>query len=302
MPRRIETCFYQHPERIRISKGLHMKKLLLAVSVATLFTACNKKEEVPAPAPTPAPAVSAAPAPEMAVLKVAIDPAYEPFTFKTSDGKPTGFDVDIANALCEQIKRKCEFVEQVWDSMIPGLNAQKYDVIISSMSITDDRRKEVDFTDKYYNTPSRIVLKNNIKFSDIASIKGKKLGVLKGSTQEKYAMGELKSAGVIINAYEAQDQVYLDIKSGRLDGTVADFIEVTGGFLSKPEGANYTAVGADLKDPKYFGYGAGIALRKGEDKLKGDLNEAIKAIRASGTYKTLADKYFATYNIDVYGE
>ena len=280
-----------------------MKKLLLALAAASLLAACGKKEE-PAPvaaAPAAAPMASA-PAAEEAVLKVAIDPTYEPFTFKTADGKPTGFDVDIANALCEQIKRKCEFVEQVWDSMIPGLNAKKYDVIISSMSITDDRLKEVDFTDKYYNTPSRIVMKKSFKFTDVNSLKGKKIGVLKGSTQEKYAMGDLKPAGAIVNSYEAQDQVYLDIKSGRLDGTVADFMEVTGGFLSKPEGANYTLVGPDLKDPKYFGYGAGIALRKGEDKLKGELNEAIKAIRANGSYKTMADKYFAKYNIDVYGE
>ncbi len=279
-----------------------MKKLLLAVAVASLLAACGKKEEAaPAPAAAPASAPVAA-APEAAVLKVAIDPTYEPFTFKTADGKPTGFDVDVASALCEQIKRKCEFVEQVWDSMIPGLNAKKYDVIISSMSITDERMKEVDFTDKYYNTPSRIVVKKSVKFTDAASIKGKKIGVLKGSTQEKYAMGDLKPAGVVVNSYEAQDQVYLDIKSGRLDGTVADFMEVTGGFLSKPEGANYQLVGPDLKEPKYFGYGAGIALRKGEDKLKGELNAAIKAIRGNGTYKALNDKYFAKYNIDVYGE
>ncbi len=279
-----------------------MNKLLIVAAVAAMLAACGKKEEAaPAPAAAPASAPAAA-APEAAVLKVAIDPTYEPFTFKTADGKPTGFDVDVASALCEEIKRKCEFVEQVWDSMIPGLNAKKYDVIISSMSITDDRMKEVDFTDKYYNTPSRIVLKKGTKFTDAASIKGKKLGVLKGSTQEKYAMGDLKPAGVVVNSYEAQDQVYLDIKSGRLDGTVADFMEVTGGFLSKPEGAKYELVGPDLKEPKYFGYGAGIALRKGEDKLKGELNAAIKAIRTNGSYKTMADKYFAKYNIDVYGE
>ena len=281
-----------------------MKKLLLALAATSVLAACGKKEEA-APAAPAAPAsapAAAAPAPEAGPLKVAIDPTYEPFTFKSADGQPTGFDVDIANALCEQIKRKCEFVEQVWDSMIPGLNAKKYDVIISSMSITDDRLKEVDFTDKYYNTPSRIVLKKGTKFTDAASIKGKKIGVLKGSTQEKYAMGDLKPAGVVVNSYEAQDQVYLDIKSGRLDGTVADYMEVTGGFLSKPEGAKYELVGPDLKMPQYFGYGAGIALRKGEDKLKGELNEAIKAIRTNGTYKTLNDKYFAKYNIDVYGE
>ncbi len=232
-------------------------------------------------------------------LKVAIDPTYEPFTFKTADGKPTGFDVDIANAVCEHIKRKCVFVEQVWDSMIPGLQAKKYDVIISSMSITEDRLKVVDFTDKYYNTPSKIVLKKDIKFTDAASLKGKKIGVLKGSTQEKYANGELKPAGVVVTPYEAQDQVYLDIKSGRLDGTVADTLEVQGGFLSKPEGKDYVFVGPELFIPKYFGTGAGFALRKGEAALKTELNGAIKAIRASGSYKKINDKYF---KIDVYGK
>ncbi len=232
-------------------------------------------------------------------LKVAIDATYEPFTFKTADGKPTGFDVDIANALCETIKRKCVFVEQAWDGMIPGLLAKKYDVIISSMSITEDRLKQVDFTDKYYNTPSKIVLKKDIPFTDPASIKGKKIGVLKASTQEKYALGELKTKGVDVVSYDAQDQVYLDIKAGRLDGTVADTMEVTGGFLSKPGGENYQFVGSELYIPKYFGVGAGIALRKGQAELKKELSAAIKTIRANGKYKAINDKYF---KFDVYGK
>ncbi len=231
-------------------------------------------------------------------LKVAIDPTYEPFTFK-KDGKPAGFDVDIANALCEQIKRKCVFVEQPWDGMIPGLMARKYEVIISSMSITEDRQKQIDFTDKYYNTPSRVVTRKEVKYTGPASIKGKKIGVLKASTQEKYAMGELKPAGVDVVAYEAQDQVYLDIKAGRLDGTVADHVEVTGGFLSKPEGKDYELKGEDLFIPKYFGIGAGIGLRKGQDALKAELNAAIKAIRANGSYKSINDRYF---KFDVYGK
>ncbi len=232
-------------------------------------------------------------------LKVAIDPTYEPFTFKTADGKPTGFDVDIASALCEQVKRKCVFVEQVWDSMIPGLQAKKYDVIISSLSITADRLKVIDFTDKYYNTPSRVVVKKTVVYSGPASLKGKKIGVLKGSTQEKYAMGELKTAGVDVVPYEAQDQVYLDIKSGRLDGTVADFVEVNGGFLSKPEGKDFNLVGPELYTEKYFGTGVGIGLRKGETALKNELNTAIKAIRSNGTYGKINNKYF---KFDVYGK
>ncbi len=259
-----------------------MKKLLLALAM-TMLAATGMAQ--------------------MKDLKVAIDATYEPFTYKTPDGKPTGFDVDIATAVCEQIKRKCVFVEQAWDGMIPGLQAKKYDVIISSMSITEDRKKVVDFTDKYYNTPSRIVVKNGIKVdASLAGLKGKKIGVLKSSTQEKYANGELKKVGATVVSYEAQDQVYLDIKSGRLDGTVADVVEVGAAFLKKPEGKDYGFVGPELNDPKYlkyFGIGAGIALRKGEAALKKELNDAIKTIRSNGTYAKVQGKYFT---FDVYGK
>jgi len=281
-----------------------MKHLFLSLSLvgATALVGCGKTE-TPAPA-APASETAAAPAPapapaELPELKVAIDPTYEPFTFKTPDGKPTGFDVDIAEALCNEIKRKCVYVEQVWDSMIPGLQAKKYDVIISSMSITDDRKKVVDFTDKYYNTPSRIVVKADTAFTDLTSLKGKNIGVLKGSTQEKYAMGDLRPVGVRVVPYEAQDQVYLDIKSGRLDGTVADSVEVSGAFLSKPEGQGYGFVGPVLNELKYFGIGAGVALRQGEPALRDELNAAIKAIRDNGVYETVSKKYF---DFDVYGD
>lgn len=278
-----------------------MKHLFLTAGLigAVTLAGCGKSE-APAPAAAPAaPAAAPAPAPaEMPELKVAIDPTYEPFTFKTADGKPTGFDVDIAEALCAEMKRKCVYVEQVWDSMIPGLQAKKYDVIISSMSITDERKQAVDFSDKYYATPSRIVVKEGTAYTDPASLKGKKIGVLKGSTQEKYAMGELKPAGVNVVPYEAQDQVYLDIKSGRLDGTVADQVEVNGGFLRKDEGKGYGFVGPVLDDVKYFGYGVGVALRKGEDDLRNQLNAAIAAIRGNGVYETVAKKYF---DFDPYG-
>jgi len=281
-------------------KSMKSPILPLCLIASVVLVACGKTEapvaapQEPVAAPAAAPATAALPD-----LKVAIDPTYEPFTFKTSDGKPTGFDVDIAEALCTEIKRQCVYVEQVWDSMIPGLQAKKYDVIISSMSITEERQKVVDFTDKYYNTPSRIVVKADTSFTDEASLKGKKIGVLKGSTQEKYAMGELRPLGVSVVPYEAQDQVYLDIKSGRLDGTVADSVEVTGGFLSKPEGAGYGFVGPVLNDPKYYGIGVGVALRQGETQLKEELNAAIKAIRDNGTYDTVSKKYF---DFDVYGD
>lgn len=231
-------------------------------------------------------------------LKVAIDPTYEPFTYKTADGKPTGFDVDIASAICAEIKRNCVFVEQVWDSMIPGLQARKYDAIVSSMSITEERKRVVEFSDRYYKTPSAIVVKKGTAYTGPASLKGKRIGVLKGSTQEKWAMGELTPAGVTVVPYEAQDQVYLDINAGRLDGTVADKVEVNGGFLRKPEGKDYGYVGPDQYDVKYYGEGIGIPVRKGQKQLLGEINAAIKTIRSNGTYDTIAKKYF---DFDPYG-
>lgn len=275
----------------------HLLSLTMACALALSLMACNKPQDVPAAAASGAPAPAAVPD-----LKVAIDPTYEPYTYKTPDGKPTGFDIDFAQAICAQIKRNCVFVETAWDSMIPGLMAKKYDVIISSMGITEERLAQIDFSDKYVNTPSRIVVKKGTKYENPASLKGKRIGVGKSTIQEKYAMGELAPAGVKIVPYEAQDQVYLDIKAGRLDGTVSDYVEVLGGFLSKPEGANYEAVGPDLYEPKYFGIGVGIGMRKGQDAFKAELNTAIKAIRANGTYKTINDKYFGKFGIDVWGQ
>lgn len=235
---------------------------------------------------------------QAADLKVAIDPTYEPFTYKTPDGKPTGFDVDVANAICAELKRNCVFVEQVWDSMIPGLQARKYDVIVSSLSITEERKRVIDFSDRYYKTPSAIVVKKGTPYTGPASLKGKRIGVLKGSTQEKWAMGELKPAGVTVVPYEAQDQVYLDINAGRLDGTVADKVEVHGGFLRKPEGKDYGYVGHDQYETKYYGDGIGIGMRKGQKDLKEQINAAIKTIRSNGAYNTIAKKYF---DFDPYG-
>ena len=275
------------------------------VITVLLLGACSKPAEPVAGAVPAASATStvAVPAPVLQDLRVAIDPTYEPFTYKMADGSPTGFDIDIANALCDHIKRKCVFVEQVWDSMIPGLMARKYDVVISSMGITEARQAQIDFSDRYYKTHSRLVLKKTVKFDGPASIKGKRIGVGKATIQEKYALGELKPAGVKVVSYDAQDQVYLDLRAGRIDGTVADFVEVTGGFLSKPEGQDYQLVGPELDDPKYFGTGVGIGLRKGDAALRETLNAAIQAIRANGVYKTINDKYFAKYgNLDVYGK
>lgn len=279
--------------------------LSLTLVAAAALTACGKTEAPPAAttaAPAAAPA-AAEPASQWPELRVAVDATYKPFTYKTDAGELAGFDVDIAKALCDELKSKCVFVEQAWDGMIPGLQAKKYDVIISSMSITDERKQVVDFTGKYYNTPSCVVVKSALNLgAEAVNFKDKKLGVLKASTQEKYAMGELQPAGATIVPYDAQDQVYLDIKSGRLDGTVADVVEVNGGFLSTADGTDYACAGTRIPvefDAKYFGAGAGVALRKEDTALRDALDAAIKTIRDNGTWNALAEK--SVPGVDIWG-
>ncbi len=232
-------------------------------------------------------------------IRIATEGAYPPFNFTDKSGKLQGFDVDIANALCAQMKANCTIVAQDWDGIIPALIANKYDAIIASMSITEKRKKKVSFSKKYYTTPAKFVRKKGSGIEiNAASMKGKTVGVQRATIHADFVKGEFGGV-VTIKAYGTQDEAYLDFAAGRLDLLLADSVALMEGFLAKPEGKGAEFVGADYTDPKYFGEGAGIATRKGDGDLANKFTAAIAAIRANGTYKKINAKYF---NFDVYGK
>jgi arginine/ornithine transport system substrate-binding protein len=230
-------------------------------------------------------------------LRIGVEGAYPPFSELGTDGKIKGFDIDIANALCARIKLECVPVQAEFDAMIPALKAKKIDAIVASMSITPERAKAVDFTDKYYQTPARFVLKTDSKI-DIgdAGLKGKRIGVQRNTIHDRYATAMFKSAEIV--RYAKQDEVFLDLVNGRIDASLADSVAIDQGFLKTPAGKGYAFRGPNYTDPKWFGIGAGIAVRKGDAALLKQLNEALAAIRGDGTYKQIAAKYF---DFDVYG-
>lgn len=233
-------------------------------------------------------------------LKIGIEAAYPPFASKAPDGNIVGFDYDIGNALCEEMKVKCVWVEQEFDGLIPALKVRKIDAILSSMSITEDRKKSVDFSNKYYNTPARLVMKQGTVVSDsMTELKGKNIGVQRGSIHERFAKEVLAPLGAEIKPYSSQNEIYLDIGAGRLDGTVADATLLQDGFLNTDSGKGYAFVGPAFTDVNYFGDGVGIAVRKGDKADLDRINAAITAIRANGKYKAIQDKYF---NFDIYGQ
>lgn len=231
-------------------------------------------------------------------VRIGVEGAYPPFSEVTADGKLVGFDIDIANALCAEMKVECELITQDWDGIIPALQARKYDAIIASMSITPERKEKVDFTNKYYNTPAKFVRKkgSGIEITK-ESMQGKVVGVQRATIHDNFVT-EVYGDAVEVKRYGTQDEAYLDMVAGRVDLLLADSVAMLGGFLETEAGADYEFVGPDFSDPKYFGEGAGIAVRKGEEDLVKMLNTAIEAIRANGTYKSIQDKYF---DFDVYG-
>ena len=230
-------------------------------------------------------------------VKIGTEGAYPPFNSIATDGQLVGFDIDVAKALCAAENFECEFVVQDWDGIIPGLVAKKYDAIIASMSITDKRKEVVDFTDKYYATPARFVAAKGAGF-DVSpeGLAGMAVGVQRATVSEDFLRGEFPE--VDVRAYATQDEANADLVSGRLDLVLADAVILLEGFLKTDAGKDFEFVGDGYFDPKYFGEGIGIAIRKGDGDLRTALNEGIAKIRADGTYQKINAKYF---DFDVYG-
>lgn len=229
--------------------------------------------------------------------KVATEGAYPPFNYIEADGKLGGFDVEIGTELCKRIGAECEFVAQDWDGIIPGLLANKYDFIVASMFITEDRKKQVDFTNPYYLAAMTHVVPKGSDITELTNdaLSGKIIGAQSGTTQADYAEATYPDAE--IRLYPSQDEVNLDMVSGRIDLQVGDMLPMLDWTTKSDDGACCELVGAPITDPAFVGDGVGIALRQDDDALREKLNAALADMRADGTYQAINDIYF---DIDVY--
>ncbi|MGF1739308.1 ABC transporter substrate-binding protein [Photobacterium satsumensis] len=258
-----------------------MKKWILAAAVVTAL------------------GTTAVQAKEWKTVRFGIEGAYPPFSWTEPNGELRGFDVDMANALCKELEAECKIVAQDWDGIIPSLLARKYDAIIAAMSITEERKKRVDFTGKYALIPNKFVAKKgtDIDFTK-EGLDGVKVGVQRATTHDKYLTDNFDGSVEIVR-YGSFDDAYLDLKAGRIATVLGDASALEEGLLNKPGGDGYEFIGPSLTDPKWFGDGFGIAVRKQDKDLTKQLDEAIKSLREKGVYQQIASKYFA---YDVYGD
>lgn len=230
-------------------------------------------------------------------LTIGTEGAYPPFNYIESDGTIAGFDVDIAMELCKRMDVECDVVAQDWDGIIPGLLANKYDVIVASMFITEERKKQVDFTDPYYLAAMTHVVPKDSGITEFTneSLAGKIIGAQSGTTQADFAEATYPDAEVRL--YPTQDEVNLDMASGRIDLQIGDMLPMLDWTTKSDDGACCELAGEPITDPAFVGDGVGMAVRQEDDELREKLNKALAEMRADGTYLEINNKYF---DIDVY--
>ena len=220
-------------------------------------------------------------------IRIGVEGSYPPFSMITADGSLSGFDIDIAQSLCVHMGAQCELVQQEWDGMIPALKVRKFDAIVASMTITDERRKVVEFTDPYYDVPSRWVAPAGpLAATDPASLKGKRIIVLRNSPRARYILEHYKESDVLQTESEAE--VYRQLVAGRGDIAFGSSVVSGEAFLKKREGQGFRQVGPLVA----LGEGVGIAVRKDDPGLRDRFNAALKAMKADGSYARLERRYF----------
>ncbi|MCG7391924.1 lysine/arginine/ornithine ABC transporter substrate-binding protein [Microvirga sp. ACRRW] len=246
-------------------------------------------------------------------IKIATEGAYAPWNFTGAGGKLEGFEIDLAKDLCARMKVKCEIVAQDWDGIIPALNAKKYDAIMAGMSITEERKKAIDFAGPYAAGPNGFLVEKNSPLAKIPGtgqaynlatqkeaaekaidavkpmLKGKTVGV-QGSTIHSNFADKYYKGTAEIREYKTTEAHDLDLAAGRIDIVLADSTAIIG-TLEKPEFKDYVLVGPSITGG-LLGEGVGVGLRKDDAALKKSFNEAIQAAVKDGTVKKLSEKWF----------
>jgi polar amino acid transport system substrate-binding protein len=231
-------------------------------------------------------------------LRVGMECTYAPFNYKTADGELAGYDVDVAKGVAALIGADLDFVCQKWSGMIPALLANKFDLVVASMSITDKRMEKMDFSVPYRISVGRLVGRKNSGWDlfdgagkpHAANFAGLKVGLERASTYASWFKAVLPEAQVVY--YDTNEALYIDLQNGRTDMIMTNPMKAHLRFLSKEDGAGFEFVSPQIDEVSYFGIGVGIGLRKGNDALLARLNKAVTTLSNNGSLEKYARKIF----------
>ncbi|MET4695106.1 lysine/arginine/ornithine ABC transporter substrate-binding protein [Endozoicomonas lisbonensis] len=223
-------------------------------------------------------------------IRFGTEATYPPFEFLDENNELTGFDIDLAKAICTEIKAECTFNNQPFDSLIPSLRYRRFDAVIAGMDITPARQKQVDFSMPYFENSASFVAAKTKPFKSADDLKGKAVGVQNGSTFQTYMIDKFEKQGVTIRPYETIQNAFLDMTNGRVDAVFSDTAVANDWLLERGEG-DYGHLGETIRDAEYFGVGYGIAVRQ-NDPLKERIDNALTTLKKNGTWQAIHDKYF----------
>ncbi|RCX30724.1 transporter substrate-binding domain-containing protein [Thioalbus denitrificans] len=223
-------------------------------------------------------------------LRVATEGAYPPFNYLDEQGRLTGFDVDLARALCAALETECTFTAVPWEELIPRLESGEYDVIVASMARTPEREQRVDFTEHYYRSRSAFVARSGSGLQpDRQNLRGKRLAAPVGSVQAEYLVRRYADIADIVTPPTSGD-AFAMLAAGEVDAVLSDSLNGLD-FLDSERGREFDFVG-DALPPEDVSGAAHIAVRKGELALVKRLNRALARIRMEGTYDRINHRYF----------
>lgn len=275
--------------------------VLLALAAMTgiaLAQQPQQKQTPPRPPPKPAaPAAKPAPkpaskfAPPAFKITVATEAAYPPFNYLDRKGMPAGFEMELAQEACQRIKAECEFAAFKWDDLIPGLMDKKFDVIMSSMEVTSERRKRMGLSRRYYLSPGAFIAAKGAPFDGPPSLlRNKRIGIQRDSTHADWADKSFRRSAQL-KRYDTVAEALDALAKNEIDAVFGDKAQLWL-WSQKPEGTCCEIVGQDIKDNQTLGIGVAAGLRKEDAKLRDALNKAFGEMMADGTYKKINDKYF----------
>jgi cystine transport system substrate-binding protein len=217
------------------------------------------------------------------VIKIGTEGTYAPFTYHDASNKLVGFDVEIGEEIAKRLGVKPEFVEGKWDGLIAGLDVKRYDAVINQVGITEERKAKFDFSEPYIASRAALIVReDNADIKAFADLSGKKSAQSLTSNYGKMA----EAAGAELVGTDGFDQSIALVVQGRADATINDSLS----FLDfKKKQPNAPVKIAATEDEAAY---SGVIVRKGDPELVAAINKALEEIKADGTYKTIADKYF----------
>jgi polar amino acid transport system substrate-binding protein len=226
------------------------------------------------------------------VIRFLTETDYPPFNFTGADGQPAGFNVDLARALCDEIKVTCTIQMRRFETLVDALATNRGDAIIASMAVTPEMRAKVDFTDSYYRTPARFVAKRDSPIQDPLPerLEGKKVAVVAGTAHEAYLKALFTE--VEVRPYPNADASRAALRRGEVDLLFGDAISLAFWLNGTDSGGCCAFRGGPYLDSRYFGEGTGIAVRKGNDTMRQTLNWALFRVWEQGRFTDLWLRYF----------